>query len=1036
MKVKKRNGALVPVRLDSITDRISQFIDDLDKTVIDPVKITFEVVEKLYDGIPTSVIDTFAAEICHSKTIEHPHFNILASRLLIDDHHKNLSIKSELSFSNICTLLYNSTDQLGEHCPLISEELFQFSQQYKEEINSMIDLKRDFLFDYFGFKTLQKGYLLKIENKIVETPQFMFMRVALGIWGSIKTRDGTVFEPDFDAIKKTYDLMSLKYFTHATPTLFNAGLKNNSLFSCFLLGMEDDIKSIFKVVGDAAMISKWAGGIGIHLSNIRGNGSYVRGTNGKSEGIVPLLKVYNDVARYINQGGKRSGSIAMYIEPWHCDILDFLKCKRPHGDMNKRTLDLFFGLWIPDLFMERVQNGEMWSLMCPSECPGLNEVYGPAFKKLYEKYEKEGKICNSIKAKDLFDEIIKSQSETGTPYMLYKDAANQKSNQKNIGTIKSSNLCVAPETRILTRKGYYPIKDLVNQDIEVWNGEEWSKTQVKQTGVNQKLICITMSNGSTVYCTEYHKFILNDETIVEARDLKIGSTLINFKLPIVVGGDEDMPKETCFCMFYKEINVPMNHSLNVKLKWFSDICNTYGLFNNNTLQIINVPKKKLIEIQLMLQTMGIKSSVRHGILIIDSLNLQYLLDLGFSCDLQLNVTKTMNSKNVKVVLIEDTNRWDDTYCFTESKKNRGIFEGVLLGNCAEIIEYSDSKKYACCVLSSIVLPTYVVDGKFDFDKLYEVVKFVTKNLNKLIDINFYSVEETKVSNMSERPIGIGIQGLADVFFKLELPYESEEAIKLDREIMETIYFAALTSSMELSKIDGPYPSFKGSPISKGHFQFDLWNEFQIDKTKKSVVQLSGRWDWDKLRKDIKKHGVRNSLVTALMPTASTSHIMGSASEAFEPITSNCYTRKIKAGEYIVLNKYMAEALIKRGLWTSNTRNMLLEGRGSIQSFDIPQDLKDVYKTVWEIKQKNLINHSLARGPFVDQSQSLNLYFDTTNTDQIIGAHFYGWINGLKTGSYYIRTKPAINAASFTKEQQEEEEEEQQVEEEPCVMCSS
>lgn len=808
MRVKKRNGTLVPVRLDEITDRIAFLSNDLDQTIVDPVKITLEVVEKIHDGISTSLLDSFTAEICHTKAIEHPHFNILASRLIISDHQKTALLTTKMKFSECCKILYSNTDQLNEPSPLISDELFKISQEMADDLDSYIQNDRDFLFDYFGFKTLLKSYLLKVGTKVIETPQHMWMRVALGIHGPIKLVDGTVTSFDMNLVKETYDLLSQKYFTHATPTLYNAGTRRNQLFSCFLEGIDDNLTSIYKVLSDTAQISKWAGGIGIHVSDIRAAGSYIRGTGGKGDGLVPMIKVFNSTARYVNQGGRRAGSFAMYLEPWHADVQDFLKCKLPHGDENRRARDLFYAMWIPDLFMERVLKNESWSLMCPSECNGLSDVHGKEFNKLYEKYEKEGRIVRTVNARVLFEQMVSSQIETGTPYMLYKDSANAKSNQKNIGTIKSSNLC------------------------------------------------------------------------------------------------------------------------------------------------------------------------------------------------------------------------------------------------AEIIEYSNTNKYACCVLASIVLPTYVItpektkkdtDPKMIFDhaKLHEIVKVVTRNLNKVIDVNYYPVPETKTSNMSERPIGIGIQGLADVFFKLGLPYDSEEAIQLDREIMETIYHGALTASLELSKKDGPYATFKGSPISKGHFQFDLWKEHNGIE-----ITHSGRWNWDSLRKDIKKHGVRNSLVTALMPTASTSHIMGSASEAFEPITSNCYSRRIKAGEYMVMNPYMANDLIKLGIWNEKMRENLLEGRGSIQNIpEIPQKMKDIYKTVWELKQKCLIDHSVARGIYVDQSQSLNLYFAIPNAEQICKAHFYGWSKGLKTGSYYIRTKPREDSASFTLDKNtntEENNTESNVvcTDEVCVVCSS
>jgi len=1136
MRVKKRDGTLVSVRLDEITDRISSLSKDLDQAIIDPVKITLEVVEKIHDGISTSSLDSFTAEICHTKAIEHPHFNILASRLIISDHHKNILITANMKFSQVCHILYTNTDQLNEPSPLISDELYQMSQEFENEINDMIVDDRDFLLDYFGFKTLAKSYLIKVGGKVIETPQHMWMRVALGIHGKVKLASGDITELDLNLVKETYDLLSMKYFTHATPTLYNAGTRKNQLFSCFLYHIDDDLKSIYKVLADTAQISKWSGGVGLHISDIRANGSYIRGTGGKGDGIVPMLKVYNDTARYVNQGGRRSGSFAVYIEPWHADIQDFLKCKLPHGDENRRARDLFYALWIPDLFMERVKNNEPWSLMCPSECPGLTDVYGNAFKKLYEKYEKEGRVVKTINAQDLFHDIISSQIETGTPYMAYKDSVNNKSNQKNIGTIKGSNLCVAPETRILTEQGWFPIIDLKDKEVKIWNGEQWSTTTIKQTGTNQKLLKITLSNGTSLQCTEYHKFHIeigsrpSDKSItkiVEAKDLKSDMKLIKHDLPIIKEGPELKYAYThgLFCSegtyhqyskhkqpgiqlhgkkkelikyldiksssfqetanntinvllpldISEKFKVPINYSLHSKLRWLEGACDGDGTIarngTNESIQLSSIHKEYLISVQLMLQTIGIHSKVTKGLtagkrtlpdgkgsskeydckalyrLLISSVDTQSLLELGFSPK-RLKIEKINPQRCarqfVKIVSVEDEGRFDDTYCFTEPLKNMGMFEGILIGNCIEIMEYSDANKYACCVLASIVLPTYVKDGIFDHQKLFEIVKVVTRNLNKVIDINYYPVEETRASNMSERPIGIGVQGLADVFYKLGIAYDSEEAIQVDKEIMETIYFAALTCSMELSKKHGPYATFKGSPISKGQFQFDLWKEFPTTGNKVEPVH-SGRYDWEKLRKDIKKHGVRNSLVTALMPTASTSQIMGSAAESFEPITSNCFTRRVKAGEFMLINPYMANDFIKYGLWNEGMRNTLLSTRGSIQNLpDIPQNLKDIYKTVWEIKQRVLIDHSVARGMYIDQSQSLNLYFANGDYDLITKAHFYGWSKGLKTGSYYIRTKPAINSASFTLVKEDETEKSpsknkesiESTEEEICVVCSS
>ena len=858
--VTKRDGSLVKVSFDAIIDRIDNMSEDL---YIDSIEIAKEVISKFENGISTSKIDSFTSQICHNKILEHPDFNVLAGRLIISDHQKNNEIMTGMKFSKVCDILYNNKDQLNELSPLISDELYEASQEQSELIEEMIDNDRDFLLDYFGFKTLYKAYLLKTGGQVVETPQHMFMRTALGIWGKVETEEGKIFEPDMDRVKETYDCLSTKMFTHATPTLYNSGTPTPQFFSCFLLGIDDDIESIFDVLKHCAQISKGSGGIGLHATSIRTDGSYIRGTGGRSDGIVPMLKVYNDVARYVNQGGgKRPGSFAMYLEPWHADIEDFLKCKIPHGkDHNRTSQDLFYALWIPDLFMERVMSDGDWSLMCPSECPGLEDAYGDEFKKLYESYEEQGRMSKKpIKARYLWSLILASQIETGTPYMCYKDAANKKSNQKNIGTINSSNLC------------------------------------------------------------------------------------------------------------------------------------------------------------------------------------------------------------------------------------------------SEIMEYSDTKKYACCVLGSMVLPSYVTAAEtreseapkptFNHQELYNNVRILARNLNRIIDINHYPVKETATSNFSERPIGIGVQGLHDVFFKLGLPYDSEEALVIDREIHETIYFAAMTESCALAKENGkPYetyritidkeyecsgcgytttdkseielhvntntkasrkkgcvtieieeegivvvggkflekrldpPIVKESPISQGKFQFDLWAEHSG-----SEIKHNGRWDWEALRSDIKKHGVYNSLVTALMPTASTSQIMGSASEGMEPLTNNCYNRNVKAGTFTLLNKYLANDLIKEGLWTEQTREHLLAGRGSIQNLDYPQRLKDLYKTSYELKQKVLIDHSLARGVYVDQSQSLNLYYEdlgldengnNTMADRIASGHMYGWKHGLKTGCYYTRTKAAVNSISFTAKQDAE-----------------
>jgi len=1103
MQVIKRNGEHVNVRFDEITDRISSMCNGLNK-IIDPVSISQEVGSRVRDGITTSELDQLTAKLCSNKITIHVDYGKLASRLVIDDHQKNC----DTSFSDVCRSLYYNKDQLGEHCPLISEELYSISKDYNKEISEMIDHGRDYHFDYFGYKTLEHGYLIKIKGKCIETPQHMWMRVSLGIHGY-----------NLKKAKETYDYMSKKYFTHATPTLFNSGTQIQQNSSCFLLGTEDSVEGIFKTISDCALISKWSGGIGVHISNIRGKGSYIRKTAGYSDGIVPMLRTYNSVARFINQGGgRRNGSIAIYLEPWNCDILDFLECKKNHGAEEQRARDLFYALWVPDLFMKRVKEGGTWALMCPSECPGLTDVYGDEFEELYTKYEKEEKYKRVVDAQLVWEHIINSQIETGTPYMCYKDSVNRKSNQKNIGVIKSSNLCVAPETMILTKDGYFEIKQLENKSVQVWNGEEWSNTTIRKTGENQELIKIKMSNGSIIECTKYHNFYVETGSRpsekpkvlkVEAQNLKIGMKLIKHDLPITYDNNNEFKyayTHGFFCadgtyhhnkygkikklgkitlygekkelikyldvrtssyvetsnytlnvMVPLDINekftVPINYSIKSKLSWlagYMDGDDSVSLNKDNqSLQACSIHKKFLLDIMLMLQTMGINSKVttskeklpdgKGGLkeynckklyrIIITSIGTQKLLSLGFSPK-RIKLVKHSPNRDarqfVKIVKISYNGRMSDTYCFKEEKRGMGIFNGVLTGNCAEITEYSDTKEIAVCNLSSICLPKFVniIDDKpvFNFEELIKITKVVTANLNRIIDVNYYPTPETKLSNLRHRPIGIGVQGLADAYNKMRYPFDSPEAYLLNKQIFETIYFAALTESCELAKTEGHYETFKGSPFSQGLFQFDLWED------KESCLDPILNYDWESLRSEVIKHGTRNSLLTALMPTASTSQILG-ANECFEPRTSNLYARRTFAGEFQVVNEYLIEDLTKLGIWNNETRHKLIENEGSVQNIEgVPQDIKDLYKTVWEIKQKVLIEQSAERGRFVDQSQSLNLFFDNPDYQRLTKSHYFGWSSGLKTGSYYIRSKPATNAKSTLKKLKV-------VEQEECISCS-
>ncbi len=753
MLVVKRDGRRESVKFDKITARVEKLSYGLDSNFVEPVNVAMKVIEGLYDGVSTQDLDNLAAEIAATMTVKHPDYARLAARIAISNLHKTTS----KSFSNTMKRLYTYVDpKTGENAPLISKETYGVIKKNAAQLDSTIIYDRDFSYDYFGFKTLERSYLMKLDGKIVERPQHMLMRVAVGIHGE-----------DMEKVVETYNLLSEKWFTHATPTLFNAGTPKPQLSSCFLLTMKDDsIDGIYDTLKQCAKISQSAGGIGLSIHNVRAKGSYIKGTGGVSNGVVPMLRNFDMTARYVDQGGgKRKGSFAIYLEPWHADIFDFLDLKKNHGKEEMRARDLFYALWISDLFMKRVEANEEWTLFCPNECPGLADAYGDDFEKLYEKYEKEGKGRKTVKAQDLWFEVLEAQIETGTPYMLFKDAANKKSNQKNLGTIKSSNLCT------------------------------------------------------------------------------------------------------------------------------------------------------------------------------------------------------------------------------------------------EIIEYTAPDEVAVCNLASIALPMYVNEesGEYDFQRLYDVTYVATKNLNKVIDVNYYPVEEARNSNMRHRPIGLGVQGLADAFIKMRMPFDSEEARKLNRDIFETIYFAAMTASKDIAKVEGSYETFKGSPVSKGIFQYDMWG----------VTPDSGLWDWDSLKKEVKKHGVRNSLLVAPMPTASTSQILGN-NECFEPYTSNIYTRRTLSGEFVIVNKHLMKDLIKLGLWNSDMKNKLIAAKGSVQAIpEIPQDIKDLYKTVWEISQKAIIDMSADRGAYICQSQSLNIHIQDPNFGKMTSMHFYAWKKGLKTGMYYLRSRAAADAIQFT-----------------------
>jgi ribonucleotide reductase alpha subunit len=1391
MRVIKRNGNLQDIAFDKILNRI-KILGQEANIQINYTSLTMKVIDQLYDKIPTAKIDELAAEQCASMATIHTDYATLASRIVVSNHHKN----TEQSFYNVMKSLYDFIDIQGNNYPLVSQELWNVVSSNKEQLEQFIDYERDYLIDYFGFKTLERSYLFKIGNKVIERPQHMWLRVAIGIHGF-----------DLVSVKETYDLMSQKYFTHATPTLFNAGTPRPQLSSCYLIAMEDDsIEGIYNTLKDSALISKYSGGIGLHIHNIRAKGSHIKGTNGNTDGIVPMLRVFNNTARYVNQcftpdtwvyskqgpkqmkdiieqedelitidgtfkkvnkviinnvekelleirvtnslfpikvtkehqlylikdqqkminfsliknrlnkkiiqpnyysaeslnnndlvgfpiptyicdndindldyykfygimlgdghicknnkesgvtlglegkqelidfvrnylnkfnikiwesesqgcisikwsnynnevlqisrnilynqesekeihnnllhlpkektlkiiegllksdgsnlkelyfyssslrlimqlrylllrigiltsgkgallpydptinggtvcsnaytlripkhpnlssilefrekgqyfkyfewngmlwgriksissinysgsvydfnmidnhnyltdmglvhnSGRRNGSFAIYLETWHADIFDFLELRKNHGDEELKARDLFYALWISDLFMERVKmpNGK-WSLFCPHECPGLADVYGDKFKTLYESYETQGKARKVVNARDLWFAILDAQMETGTPYILYKDSANRKSNQQNLGTIKSSNLCVAPETLVLTDKGHREISKMENENVNVWNGEEWSEVTIRKTGEKQHLISVILTDGNCLVCTPNHKFYVIEKNAIimkEAQHLKPNDELLECDYPNV----ELSNKEYIF----KILNMWFNNS-KTKIEDDKLIFTIYSSTN-------------YLYVKRLLQTIGLNISMLkyfedEYLIYLNLNNALKLKNVGFMNDVLENFIETTQKNQcykLYVKKIVNQGRIDDTYCFTEPKRHMGIFNGILTGQCSEIIEYSDDKETAVCNLASIALPSFVnKDTKmFDYDKLHSVTKVITNNLNKVIDINFYPTEKTKRSNMLHRPIGIGVQGLADTFILMDIPFHSMEAKELNKMIFETIYHAALERSNEIAierkeillhsyyvygktdnsisfipeehknlyeEVCGAYSSFVGSPASQGILQFDMWN-----------VVPSDRYDWLKLKQSIKQHGLRNSLLCAPMPTASTSQILG-FNECFEPFTSNIYTRQTLAGEFIIVNKYLMRELIGMGLWNEDVKNNIIANKGSVQQLTIlPEHIRNKYKIVWEIPMKHLIDMAADRGAYICQSQSLNLWMEDPVYNKLTSMHFYSWEKGLKTGIYYLRRKAKHQAQQFTIEPELKKKTEEEEKEEICEMCSA
>ena len=891
MRVTKRGGASEEVNFEKIAERIKKLSWNL--ATVDASLIVAQVASSIVDGIATEAIDQLTAEIAISKNVDHPDYGKIAARIAMSNIHKKTSESVLETYELMASALHPS--------------FLEIVRLYADDLQDMVDYNRDYTFDFFGIKTLERMYCTKVNGKLIERPQHVYLRVALALCGN----DG-----DMTRVRETYDLLSKKFFTHASPTLFNAGMNVQQCSSCFLDSSDDSLDGIFNCFHRSARISKFGGGLGINVSSVRSKGAPIQSTNGTSDGIVPMLKVANSIACYVNQSGKRHGSMAVYLEPHHPDVFDFLNLKRPGGDEELRCRDLFLAMWVSDEFMRRVEAGEKWSLLDPFTCPGLDEAYGDDFVKLYERYEAEGKAVKVVEARDVWTAILTSQIESGVPYILSKDACNLKSNQKNVGTIKNSNLCVAPETLVLTSQGHKRIDGLCDSSVEVWNGMEWSKVVVKKTNERAELMRVTLSDGKTIECTPYHKFYIQEECkVVEKRASALvdGDVLITWKDPENV-------------------------------------------------------------------------------------------------DVQNTVHK-----------VEYTGRMDATYCFNEPKRHMGVFNGVLTGNCAEVVQYSaPGEEVAVCTLASIGLPAFIKHGAFDFNELHRVTKIVARNLDTVIDLNHYPIEEARVSNMRHRPVGIGIQGLADTFIKLRIPFDSRAANELNQRILATMYHAALEMSTELARVHGPYPSFHGSPASRGVLQYDLWH----------VDPVEGL-DWTGLKRGIKEHGLRNSLSIALMPTASTAQLLGN-SEAAEPVTSFYYVRRTLAGEYACIHKDLLKDLVGRNLWTPAIKNALVRDGGSIQNiYEIPKDIRDIYKTSWDLKQRVIIDQAAARGPYVCQSQSMNLFVAAPTFAKLTAMHFHSWKAGLKTINYYLRSKPASRAAQVTVDSSASSSDV----DETCVFCS-
>jgi len=1138
--VINRNGESVPLDFNKILLRLNTLKKITPELIVNVGLIAQNTIKLMANNITTIELDNISANFCASMITTHPDYGILAARIEIDNLHRETLDDYYQTVLNINDYFIN-----GIHNTILDEKVVNFAFKYQSDINKIINYENDYNFTYFGIKTLKKAYLLKHitnnKNKILERPQHMYMRVSIGINLKNISEDGSTDQDTLNEIYETYEKLSNNEYIHATPTLFNAGTKRQSLSSCFLLNVDDDLDGIYKTLSDTAKISKWSGGIGIHVSQVRAKDSIIHSTNGKSEGIVPMLKVYNDSALYVSQGGgKRKGSTAVYLEEWHADIEGFLDLKKPIGDEMLRARDLFLALWISDLFMKRLEHAiktneeVMWSLFCPNKAKGLPDVYGEDFEKLYISYENKKLYNKQISIIKLWKHILEVQQESGTPYIMFKDAVNRKNNQNNLGTIKSSNLCVKGDTLVLTKEGYYPIKDLANKNVEIWNGNEFSLSPVRKTGENQQLLKIITDDGCILECTKYHKFHIvsgsrNTKSIIkDANELKNGDRLIKCNFPVLKGNidyDFESPythgiycgdgsnynlKNSIqpFIDLYHEkqdllqyldydrvlthnetknstriilnntlnskFDVPIYASLNNKLKWLAGYIDADGTICKNQdsrcIQVACIHKDFLYKVKLLCNTLGLNPKITKNInagermmpdnkglgemklynckeayrLLFNTLDTYKLYN-----ELQIPTKRVLNDistppqrdarKFVRIQSIEEVKGLHDTYCFNEPKNHTGIFNGIITGNCAEINIYTDKDNVGVCNLASISLPKFVEYDEnnnpvYNYKKLYEIVRIATRNLNKVIDNNVYPVKEGEYSDSLNRPIAVGVQGLADVFFKLKLPFTSNEAKEINKLIAETMYYAALSESNDMArKLYKTYKNYKTSMSANGILQYDLWN-----------VTPSNLWNWDELKERIKYFGLYNSLLIALMPTASTSQILGNY-EMFEPITSNMFIRSTLSGTFQIINKYLINDLMKLNLWNDKMKQQIIANDGSVQNIaEIPKNIREIYKTVWELKQRDLIDMDRDRGAYVCHSSSSNRYVKNPTDNKLTSMHMYSWKVGLKTGCYYLRSQSDANAVKFnvdvkilkqTKEINKQSIANREVEEE-CLVCSA